>query len=210
MDNVVKYFNSIEASFKKTKIITIAAVIMAGVVSLGAVFISATYVASHSDNIYVLDRGTAYSATVAAAESINRSYEVEDHVTRFHEFMFNLPPSSEAIRTNVEAATLMCDQSAYDYYMDLQEKGYYSRLISNNMTQYLSIDSVKVNMGVYPYTETTYGRLFILRESNVTQYRFESIGQVVDVGRSKKNPHGLMLEKFTVTHNDNMGTRRRN
>jgi len=210
MQNVVEYFNTIESSFRKTKIITISSVVMAAVVALGAVIYAFTYVSSHSDNIYVIDRGAAYSASVVGAESVNRGFEAEDHVKRFHEYLFNLSPSREVIQRNIEAATLMCDQSAYDYYMDQQEKGFYSRLIQTNTSQYISVDSIKINMNVYPYPEHTYGRVFVLRESNITSYNFESVGQLIDIGRSKNNPHGLMLEQFAVVRYDRIETRRRN
>mgnify|MGYP002622239919 CR=1 FL=1 len=210
MNGVVEYFNTIESSFRKTKIITICAVTMAAVVSLGAMIYAFTFVSKHTDNIYVLDKGSAYSATVIGAEDVNRGIEAEDHVRRFHEYLFNLSPSREAIQRNIEMATLMCDQSAYDFYMDQQEKGFYSRLIQTNTSQYITVDSVKVNMSVFPYAERTYGRVFVLRESNITSYRFESTGQLVEIGRSKNNPHGLMLEQFAVTRYDRIETRRRN
>lgn len=210
MDNVVKYFNTVEASFKRTKLMTISVVVMAVVISLGSLVYASTFVASHADNIYVLDKGSAYSATLMGAELVDRAIEAEDHVRRFHEYMFDLSPSSESIKRNIETAVEMCDQSAYNYYLDQQEHGYYTRLIQTNTSQYIVIDSVKVNMYVYPYQEKTYGRIFVMRESNITSYDFSSSGRLVDVGRSKANPHGLMLEQFAVERYNRIETRRRN
>lgn len=210
MENVVKYFDTIEASFRKTKIITIASLASAAIVSLGSLIYAAEFVSSHSDNIYILDgNGSAMSATVAKTQ-LDRELEVTDHVTRFHELMFNLSPSSDAIRRNVERALNMSDRSAYDYYNDLEEKSYYSRMVQANITQQISIDSVHVDMGVYPYQERTYGKLYVIRESNITRYDFISQGQLVETGRSKYNPHGLMLEKFRVIRNERVETRKRN
>ena len=104
----------------------------------------------------------------------------------------------------------MSDRSAYDYWMDLSEKGFYQRVVSANITQEIVVDSVKVDMTAYPYDTKTFGKLFILRESNITSYEFESSCRLVDVGRSPSNPHGLMIEKFVVTRNEMTGTRRRN
>ncbi len=210
MSEIIKYFNTIESSYKKMKVITISVVTMAAFVAIGSVMYAFSFLSSHSDNIYILDKGSAYSATVTAEKMVNRGLEAEDHVKRFHEFMFNLSPSRDAIQRNIESALLMCDQKAYDYYLDQQEKGFYSRLIQTNTSQYISVDSVKLDMSVYPYAERTFGRIFILRESNITSYMFESSGQLVDVGRSKGNPHGLLLEKFAVTRYDRIETRRRN
>ena len=70
-------------------------------------------------------------------------------------------------------------------------------------------DSIKVDMLSYPHTVNTYGKVYMLRESNITAYQFESLCRLVDVERSQTNPHGLMIERFVVTRNDNLGTRKR-
>lgn len=210
MEKVVSYFNSIEASLNKSKVITVAVIIMAAVVSLGSLVYATLFVASHNDNIYILDgKGQVASATVASGER-DRSIEVRDHVKRFHELMFNLYPVRDQIIENIESALAMCDRSAYDYYNDQQERGYYSRLISANVSQYIVMDSIKVDMRSLPYQERYFGKLYVLRQSNITAYRFESVGQLMEVGRSKDNPHGLMLERFAVVRNEKLDTKQRN
>ena len=72
------------------------------------------------------------------------------------------------------------------------------------------VDSVKVDMQNYPYTATTYGTIYVLRESNITAYGLESQCQIIDAERSAVNPHGMMIEKFVVTRNENLGTKPRN
>ena len=124
--------------------------------------------------------------------------------------MFNLSPSSESIKRNVDRALTMSDRSAYDYWMDLSERGFYQRLVSANISQEIVVDSVRVNMQTYPYEAATFGKLFLLRESNITSYEFESSCRLVEVERSPSNPHGMMIEKFLVTKSDNLGTRKRN
>lgn len=211
MENVVKYFNTVESSFKKLKAIVWLVVGMAAVISIVSIVYSAVFVARHSDNIYILDRssGVTLTATSSDITANDRAIEAESHVRMFHGYMFNLSPQDEVIRENIEAALNMSDGSAWDYYKDQQEKGYYSRLVTNNIVQNIFVDSVKVDMGVYPHPEHTYGRVYIMRESNLTKYWFESIGQLVDVGRSKSNPNGFMLEKFAVTRYDRIETKRR-
>lgn len=210
MENVVKYFNTIEGSFRRMKVITVSALAAAAVIALGSLVYSAGYVARHSDNIYILDgNGGAMSATVSRS-GVDRILEADDHVARFHELLFNLSPSRDAIQRNVERALVMCDKSAYDYYSDLDERGYYSRMVSANISQQITIDSVRVNMSSYPYEERTYAKLYVIRESNITMYDFESTGRLVEIGRSKNNPHGFMLEKFNVVRQDKVETRKRN
>ena len=209
MDSIIKHFETMETSFRKTKVVTVASVAGSAVVAILSLVFAAWYVGVHSDNVYVLDKGGAFSATVSAGDA-QRDLEAIDHVTRFHEHMFNLSPSSEAIKRSVEQALVMADKSAYTYFNDLQEQGYYSRLVQANVTQQILIDSVKVDMSAYPYAETTYAKVYVVRESNISAYDFVSTGRLVDVGRSKSNPHGFMLERFQVVRNERTETRRRN
>ena len=209
MDNLIKYFDNIDSSFRKMKFLTIASLICAGCVCVLSVGISAWSSEHARESVYVIEKGSAVMAR-RSHEDANRDMEAADHVTRFHELMFNLSPSSESIKRNVDRALLMSDRSAYDYWMDLSERGFYQRLVSANVSQEIVVDSVKVDMQSYPYGAITYGKLFLLRESNITSYQFESTCRLVEVERSPSNPHGMMIEKFLVTRNDNLGTRKRN
>ena len=209
MDNLIKYFDNIDSSFRKMKFLTIASLICAGCVCVLSVGIAAWSSEHARESVYVIEKGSAVMAR-RSHEDANRDMEAADHVTRFHELMFNLSPSSESIKRNVDRALLMSDRSAYDYWMDLSERGFYQRLVSANVSQEIVVDSVKVDMQSYPYGAITYGKLFLLRESNITSYQFESTCRLVEVESSPSNPHGMMIEKFLVTRNDNLGTRKRN
>ena len=209
MDNLIKYFDNIDSSFRKMKFLTIASLICAGCVCVLSVGIAAWSSEHARESVYVIEKGSAVMAR-RSHEDANRDMEAADHVTRFHELMFNLSPSSESIKRNVDRALLMSDRSAYDYWMDLSERGFYQRMVSANVSQEIVVDSVKVDMQSYPYGAITYGKLFLLRESNITSYQFESTCRLVEVERSPSNPHGMMIEKFLVTRNDNLGTRKRN
>ena len=208
MDKIIKYFDTIETSFRKLKFITVASIASGVVIALGAVYISGQQMLSNNDNIYVIDRGSAVMAARSGQDAY-RDLEVKEHIERFHELMFNLSPNSESIKRNLDRALVMSDKSAYDYWSDLSERGFYSRIVSANISQEIVIDSVKVDMSSYPYQAKTYAKVFMLRESNITAYDFESSCRLVDVERSPSNPHGLMIEKFRVSKNENMGTRQR-
>ena len=209
MDKLIKHFNDIDQSFKAMKWVTALALGAAVVAMLGTALVFINKTSSLTDTIYVVDRGSAVMAN-RSREDGYRDIEADDHVLRFHELMLNVTPNAESIKRNIDRALILCDKSAYDYYMDLSEKGFYQRMISANITQEFVADSVRVHMESYPYKVTTYGKLYLMRESNINLYEFESQGQLVEVERSPSNPHGLMLEKFHVTRNENIGSRRRN
>ena len=208
MDNLINHFNSIDASFKKMKFVTVLSLVCAAVIAVGSVAASGWFLEKSNGTIYVVDKGSAVMATRSQEDS-NRELEARDHVTRFHELMFNLSPNAESIQRNLDRALVMSDKSAYDYWMDLSERGFYQRVVSANISQEFVADSIKVDMLSYPHKVTTYGKLYLLRESNITAYQFESNCRLVDVERSQNNPHGLMIERFSVTRNENIGTRKR-
>ena len=209
MDKLIKHFNDVNQSFKAMKWVTAIALAASAVAMLGTVLLYISKTEALTGTIYVVDRGSAVMAS-RTHEDGYRDIEANDHVLRFHELMLNITPNSESIKRNLDRALILCDKSAYDYYMDLAEKGFYQRMISANITQEFVADSVKVDLESYPYKVRTYGKLYLMRESNINQYEFESEGQLVEVERSPSNPHGLMLERFHVTRNENIGTRRRN
>lgn len=209
MENVIKYFNNIEASFKRMKNLSIVVILCSMVFAGGACYLAYNFASRFTSQVYVLDHGSVLMAKAAAGDT-QRDLEAEDHVTRFHEFLFNLSPNKEAIQRNVDRALTLSDESAYDYWRDLSERGYYQRLVSANISQQMVVDSVKVDMQNYPYTARTFGTIYVLRESNITAFGFESQCQLVDAERTAVNPHGLMIEKFSVTRNENLGTKPRN
>jgi hypothetical protein len=102
----------------------------------------------------------------------NKELEVQDHVARFHELFFTMSPNSESIKESLDKALNLSDQSVWQYSQDLAEKGYYSRLISANISQQIMVDSVSVNTASYPYQVTTYARQYVVRESKITVYAF--------------------------------------
>ena len=209
MENVIKYFENIESGFRKMKFLTFAVIGASALVAITAVFLATGAAEKSRSEIFLVDGSGAALHATSASGGAARDLEVEDHLVRFHELMFNLSPSSESIKRNIDRALVMSDRSAYDYWRDMSERGFYQRLVSANISQQIVVDSVRTDLNAYPYEAVTFGKLYLIRESNITAYQFESACRLVDVERSKSNPHGLMIEKFMVRRNDNLGTKRR-
>ena len=92
-------------------------------------------------------------------------------------------------------------KSAYHYYVDFAEKGYYNRLISGNINQVVHVDSVVCDFAAYPYKARTYARQLIIRESNVTERSLVTSCSLQNTGRSDDNPNGFIIEQFTILEN---------
>lgn len=72
----------------------------------------------------------------------NRPVEAREHIRRFHELFFTLSPDKNAIESNMQRALYLSDESAIGYYRNLQEKGYFNRMIAGNISQTLTVDSI--------------------------------------------------------------------
>lgn len=208
MENVVKYFGGIDQELRSRKILVVATLCFSAAVCIGVVVASFMFVRQSRDTVYVVDKGSTIMASIADGD-VQRDLEVEDHVRRFHELMFNLAPSTESQKRNLEQALHMSDRTAYDWWRDQSEAGYYSRLVSANISQEIQIDSVQFSMQAYPYPARLFGKVYLTRESNITAYDFVSECRLSDVPRSRSNPHGLMIEKFVIKRYESLGTRKR-
>ena len=101
-------------------------------------------------------------------------------------------------------AFALCDKSAFDYYKDLAEKGYFNSAISGNVNQRVEIDSIQCDFKVYPYAVTTYARVFIVRPSNVTERSLITTCTLQNAVRSDNNPQGFLMEHFVVRENQDL------
>ena len=208
MEQIIKKLTTMKSSMRAMTAVCAVCLAAAAVTALGTAYVFSRQGVRKMSNIYVLDKGEVSTAT-SAPEGSQRRLEAQDHVARVHEYLLNLPPSSDAIRSNIDKALAMSDRSVYNYYQDLSEQGFYQRLVSANISQQFVLDSVKVDMGSYPYAARVWGKLYLMRESNITQYAVSTSCRLVDVERSKENPHGMMLEQFRVESNEKVATRRR-
>ena len=201
-----KTLRNIETSFRQIRLFTfVFAMLCFGVVGV-VVFKSYQFAEQQRQKIYVLDNGKSLMVALSQDMSINRPVEAREHVRRFHELFFTIAPDKNAIESNVKRAFNLADQSAFNYYKDLQEKGYYNRIISGNIQQRIEVDSVVANFESYPYDVKTYARQFIIRSSNLTIRNLVTNCSLVNSVRSDSNPQGFTIEKFNVLENKDVET----
>ena len=69
--------------------------------------------------------------------------------------------------------------------------------------------SVKCDFDQYPYKVNTYARQLIVRESSLTVRSLVTSCRLLNATRSDNNPHGFIIEAFTITENKNLQTIKR-
>ena len=196
-----KSLTNIESSFKQLRMFGIAFLAFCTVISGLSVFWAYDFAEKQRQKIYVLDGGKSLMLALSQDLSQNRPVEAREHVKRFHELFFTLSPDKSAIESNIQRALLLSDKSAFNYYKDLSEKGFYNRVISGNINQNLVVDSIACNFDVYPYRIATYARQMIIRESNITERSLVTSCRLLNSVRSDNNPHGFTIEAFEIKEN---------
>ena len=142
---------NIETSFRQIRTMGIVFVSLCALVTGYALWSSYRFAERQREKIYVLDNGKSLILALSQDLSQNRPVEAKEHIRRFHELFFTLSPDKAAIESNIRRALFLCDESAFRYYKDWEEKGYYNRIISANINQSIRVDSVACDFNSYPY-----------------------------------------------------------
>ena len=149
---------NIETSFKQIRFFGIVFIVLCAAITGFSVWNAYRFAEAQRQKIYVLDGGKSLMLALSQDLSQNRPVEAREHVKRFHELFFTLSPDRNAIEGNIRRALFLVDRSAFEYYRDLQERGYYNRIISGNINQTVQVDSVLFDFDAYPYRAMTYAR----------------------------------------------------
>jgi conjugative transposon TraK protein len=201
-----KSLKNIETSFRQIRLFSFVFLCLCAIVAGYSVWSAYGFAEKQREKIYVLDGGKSLMLALSQDLSQNRPVEAREHVKRFHELFFTLSPDKNAIESNIRRAMVLCDKTAFNYYKDLAEKGYYNRIISGNIIQNVIVDSIKCNYDVYPYEVATYARQIIIRESNLTERSLVTTCQLMNTSRSDDNPHGFFMENFDIKENKDIIT----
>ena len=204
-----KSLKNIETSFRQIRLFGIVVVSLCAVVAISAVCMSLRFAEKQREKIYVLDNGKSLMLALSQDMNQNRPAEAREHVRRFHELFFTSSPDKSAIQHNIDRALILADKSAYNYYSDFVEKGYYNRIIAGNITQVVKVDSVVCDFNNYPYIAKTYAKEMIIRQSNVTERSLVTTCRLTNASRSDDNPNGFIIEGLTILENRDIQTVKR-
>ena len=182
-----KSLTNIESSFRRIRLMLAVFVGCCTLVTVFALWNSYRFAEKQREKIYVLDGGKSLMLALSQDLSQNRPAEAR--------------PQKDAIEHNINRALQLADKSAYHYYVDFAEKGYYNRLISGNINQVVRVDSVVCDFSGYPYRARTYARQMIIRESNVTERSLVTDCQLQNTSRSDDNPNGFIIEHLIILEN---------
>ncbi len=119
----------------------------------------------------------------------------------FHQYFFTLDPDDKVIQSNLTKALYMADASAKHAYDNLKENGYYANVISGNISQQISIDSIQIDLNQYPFYFRCFGTEKIIRPTSTVTRDLITEGYLRNVSRSDNNPHGFLIERWNTIEN---------
>ncbi len=205
---MLQSLNNMDKVFRQSRILTIVCVIGMVVVSLTSVSYVYSAQRQQSQIVYALIGDNAVSLSAVDVVE-NRPVEANNHVELFHRRLFGLDPDREVIDRNLNAALSMADNSVQTLVDAYEEDGYYRGLISSNMSQSITADSIYVDMATEPYYFRYTGELTITRPSSIATRSLISEGYFRNVQRSQLNPHGFLIEGYRVLANEDLRVEKR-
>ena len=200
-----KKMKNIDTAFRYVRGFTILVIVGCVVICCFTLYKSYSLVAEMQSKIYILANGKALEA-YASERKDNIPVEAKDHVKVFHRLFFTLDPDDKAIQATITKALYLADGSAKRIYDDLKENGYYAGLISGNVNQTISVDSIAVDINEYPYRFRCYATQNIVRPTSITTRSLTTEGSLRNVSRSDNNPHGFLIERWNIIENRDLKT----
>lgn len=199
---------NLDTAFHHVKYLSIAVTLGSLSLSgyLGMKAIQATQAAQ--ERIYILAEGKALEA-FSATKKENIPVEAKDHVTMFHHYFFSLSPDENFIREQVSKSLYLADGSAKKVYDNLRERGYYTEIVSANMNQTVTTDSVNISMDSYPFNFRFYGKQKIIRPTSVVIRSLITKGRLRHIDRTDQNPHGFLIENWETLSNETITVQKR-
>ena len=161
-----------------------------------------------AQRLYILYNGKVMQA-MAGDRRENIPVEVRDHVRTFHTLFFNLDPDEKEIEANLGQALYLADATGKRVYMNLKESGYYADVISANISQRLHVDSIELDLNTPEIYFRFYGQETITRPTSIVTRELLTEGYVREVSRSDNDPHGYLIERWTILSNRDLKTEAR-
>ncbi|WP_232456787.1 conjugative transposon protein TraK [Pedobacter psychrophilus] len=194
---------NLDTAFRQVRMFCLVFLSLCFLMTCYAIYKSYDAVKTANSSVYVIANGQVIRAKNSEREE-NLEVEIRDHVETFHHLFFTLDPDEKVIKQHILQALYLTDGSAKQLYDDLQEKGFYTNIISGNISQRINIDSVVVNSKIPPYSFRCYATEDVIRSTNNIKRALVTSGTIREVSRSDNNPHGFLIENWKILFNQDI------
>lgn len=194
---------NIDTAFKQVRLFSLAVIIVCLTLTLFISYKSYQLATASQQKIFILANGKALEA-YSADRKDNVPVEARDHVKMFHHYFFTMDPDDKVIQSNITKALYFADGTAKQQYDNLKENGYYTNLISGNISQEMQPDSIIINTNDYPYYFRYKGQQKIIRPTTIVTRSLVTEGYLRNVSRSDNNAHGFLIERWKTLENKDL------
>lgn len=198
-----RQLHNIDSAFRHVRLFSLFFLLGCLMLSGWAIWKSYELVAMSREQIYVLMGAQANPARLSRRAN-NIPVEARDHIRMFHHWFFTIDPDEEVIRDHMSRALALADGSAKSAYDNLREKGYYSGIISANISQEVEIDSITLTGDADKLHFVCFSRQKLIRSSSTLRRKLTTEGELREVGRSDWNPHGFLIVNWRIRENTDL------
>lgn len=199
---------NIDTAFRQIRLFSLAVIAVCLIITLFIAYKSYQLATQSQQKIFILANGKALEA-YSADRKDNVPVEARDHVKMFHHYFFTMDPDDKVINSNINKALYLADATAKQQYDNLKENGYYTNLISGNISQEMQADSIIINTNDYPYYFRYKGVQRIIRPTTIVTRSLITEGYLRNVSRSDNNAHGFLIEKWKTLENNDINIENR-
>jgi len=192
---------NIDTVAKLQRLFNIVLLFVNGTVLCFGIYKSYAFAERAQNRVHILYNGKVLAA-IAADRKTNLPVELRDHIKTFHEDFFTLVPDDKQIQATITQALYLADGSAKTAYDNLKEVGYYNNLISGNISQQITVDSIRLEMNQEPYGFTCYATEKLVRASSTVTRKLITQGHIRDLKtETDNNPHGFLIQGWEILEN---------
>jgi len=199
---------NIDNAFKYVRGFTLLIITGSIGVSCFAIYKSYEIVKGNQQKIFILANSKAIEA-YASDRNENLAVEAKDQIKTFHKYFFTLAPDDKEIQSTITDALYLADASAKQEYDNLKESGYYSEIISANISQEITVDSIQLDLNKVPFYFKCFATEKITRTTSVLTRDLITEGFLRKIARSENNSHGLLIERWNILENKDLKTEKR-
>lgn len=193
---IQKLENKIKLAAVVSSMSIISSLILCAIMFFGAL----NLVQSERNQIYVLN-GDIPLVAEQTEQILNLDIEAKAHVQTFHNLFFTLPPDDDYIKYTLEKAMYLVDESGLKQKNALQEKGFYSGILSQSASFSIMCDSISFSKESMHFKY--FGTQRIERKTSILKRQIITEGDLQRIPRTDNNPHGLLIVNYkTVLNRD--------
>lgn len=204
-----KQLKNIDSAFKHIRLFSFLLLVATVVICGYNSYKTTEAIQQSQQKVYFIANGKLIDAVAMDKREV-LAVQLRKHIEMFHFYFYSLEPDDDLIKKNVTKALYLADDKAKTEYDNLREQGYYSSIVSGNISQRINMDSIAINTDRVPYTFTYFGKLKLIRPTTIATRSLITSGQLRPLQTiSDNNSYGFLIERWRILENKDLTNEKR-